>query len=332
MIASLRWRYLGLAVLILIATPLVILLGMAVVPFAPLRYQASVAPTYAEALEGIRSIIAAEPANIRPDAHPILLDHGAPTERVFVLLHGLSNCPIQFSQLGEMLFAKGFNVFIPRMPYHGDRDTMNAEWGALTAQDMLDESNRAVDLARGLGKSVTVVGLSVNGTTAAWMAQNRVDVDQAVLLAPFLAPKGTPLWAMKFFSRILARLPNRFLWWDPILKQDLPRPDYCYPRFPTRVIGQVTRMGEDVLTESGGEAARCGKVVVMTSASDQAVNNDATEKLIRQWRSFRPELVTTFVFPKEQEVPHDFIDPNQHNQKVAIAYPKLMELLIGPER
>ena len=99
-----------------------------------------------------------------------------------------------------MLFERGHNVIIPRIPYHGDKDRLATEWERLTAGDMLDSGDQAVDLARSLGAKTTAVGLSINGTTVASMAQNRSDLDKAVLLAPFLSPIGPPIWAMTELS------------------------------------------------------------------------------------------------------------------------------------
>ena len=91
------------------------------------------------------------PANIRSECAVQLFEHGRPTEKVFVLIHGLSNCPAQFTKLGRQLFERGHNVLIPRIPYHGEQNRLATDWGALTAEDMLDAGNQAADLALALG-------------------------------------------------------------------------------------------------------------------------------------------------------------------------------------
>lgn len=285
------------------------------------------APSHDQAVAVIHSLIEATPAEVRPDARPILLDHGQRTPRAFVLLHGLSNNPAQFADLGRQLFERGHNVFIPRLPYHGEKDRMTESWGRLTAQQMLDTCNQAADLAHGLGDEVVVVGLSVCGTTAAWMAQNRSDLSRTALLSPFLAPAGIPNWATGPLLRVLLRLPNRFLWWNPQLKENNPGPPYAYPRFPTRVIGETMLLGQAVLNESRQRGPACKSIVVVTSAADKAVNNSLTKELIANWRKFEPGVVTSFEFPADKRVPHDFIDKNQPDQQVAVAYPVLLELL-----
>ena len=198
---------------------------------------------------------------------------------------------------------------------------------AFTAQAMLDSANEAVTLAHGLGRRVTVVGLSINGTTAAWIAQNRADADRVVLLAPFIAPFGLPQWAISPLGNLLVRLPNAFFWWDPTKKDKLARPPYAYPRYSTHSIGETMLLGLDVLRASRRSAPACGSILVVTSASDFAANKTLTARLAANWQERRPEAVATYEFPKSTHAPDDFIDPNQPNQRVELVYPRLIEML-----
>jgi pimeloyl-ACP methyl ester carboxylesterase len=282
--------------------------------------------TYDEAVKAIESLAGSRPS-VLPKCTTQLLEHGQPTERVFVLLHGLSNCPAQFSELGRQLFERGHNVLIPRLPYHGEEDRLTTEWGGLTAEKMLEAGNQAVDLARSLGREVTVAGLSINGATVAWMAQNRDDLQKAVLLAPFLASAGLPDWTLAPVERILLRLPNMFFWWDSKAKENLKGPSYAYPRFPTRVVGETMMLGRSVLEESRILPARCPSILTVTSAHDTAANNVVADQLVANWRRLRPIGVDSFEFPADERVPHDFIDPNQPHQRIDLVYPKIIQLL-----
>ena len=282
---------------------------------------------YDEAVRAIKELAAAAPATVRRNCTLQLLEHGRPTERVFVLLHGLSNCPAQFSELGRQLFELGHNVLIPLLPYHGEEDRLATEWGGLTGESMLEAGNQAVDLARSLGQNVIVAGLSINGATVAWMAQNRKDLHKAVLLAPFLAPFNLPDLALGSIERLLLRLPNMFFWWDPRERENFAGPTYAYARFPTRVVGETMLLGRSVLEESRIAPPQCPFILTITSASDIAANNIVTEQLVANWRALRPAGIETFEFPADQQIPHDFIDPNQTNQRIDIVYPKIMELL-----
>ena len=282
---------------------------------------------YDEAVQAIKAMATAAPATVRRNCTLQLLEHGRPTERVFVLLHGLSNCPAQFSELGRQLFERGHNVLIPLLPFHGDENRLATEWGGLTGEGMLEAGNQAADLARSLGKNVIVAGLSINGATVAWMAQNRKDLYKAVLLAPFFAPFDLPNLALLPLERLLLRLPNMFFWWDPQQRENLAGPVYAYPRFPTRVVGETMSLGRAVLEESRIFPPKCPQILTVTSASDVAANNIVTEQLVTNWRAHRPNGIETFEFPADQEIPHDFIDPNQPNQRIDKVYPKIIELL-----
>lgn len=293
----------------------------------PYKYTVPQPPlSYAAAVADIRKEIAETPSSIIPEGRTILLEHGRPTEHVFVLLHGLSNCPAQFLKFGQELEARGHNVLIPRLPYHGEANVMTEDWARLSERDMLDGANRAIDLARSLGKNVTVAGLSVNGTVCTWLAQNRGDVHRSIVMAPFLAPASLPLWAGRPLERALLRLPNMFFWWDPRKKGDLPRPPFSYPRFPTRVIGETMRLGSEVYSQARREAPLCPSILVITSASDMAVSNAYVDRLVSAWKAKRSTGIESYRFPAEENVPHDFIDPHQLNQVVDLVYPRLLEM------
>lgn len=255
--------------------------------------------------------------------------HGHPTDRVYVLMHGLCNCPKQYRELGRLLHESGANVLIPRTPLHGLSDRMNSAFAELTADEMLVAARNAVDLAHSFGKSVTVVGLSINGTIAAWLAQNRPDIDRVVLLSPFLSPSVIPDWLSVPVGRLALRLPNIFIWWNDREKENLRGPSYAYPRFPTRVIGEVMGLGECVRASADARGFASGSVIVVTSASDNAASLRATDALVTSWKKFRPLDVTTYEFPAGEKVPHDFIDPDQPDQKTGTVYPRLMRIL-GP--
>jgi hypothetical protein len=294
------------------------------------RYEAPKTPPpadYAAAKALIEDKIAKAPATLSEAGRPRVFLHDAPTDHVFVLLHGLTNSPEQFDKLGRILFERGHNVVIPRTPGHGDANLMTDALSVFTAKAMLDYANFAITLSRPLGRHLTVAGLSINGATTAWVAQNRADVDRAVLLAPFFAPRGLPLFANKPLSQLLIRMPNLFLWWDPVHKDQFFGESHAYPRFSTRSIGETMHLGVGVFGESEKSAPACGAILIVTTASDLAANNAVTASLAARWQERRPGSVGTYEFPKAENVPHDFIDPSQSDQRVEIVYPRLIEML-----
>ncbi|MGA0094540.1 MAG: alpha/beta hydrolase [Chthoniobacterales bacterium] len=259
----------------------------------------------------------------------IVLTHGYETGRVFVLLHGLTNAPRQFRELGEELFATGANVVIPRLAHHGLADRMTDAHGALTAQDLIRYAQYGVDLAQGLGKKVTVVGLSVSGISAAWLAQNRDDLDEVFLLAPLFGPAVVPDPLTPAFTAALERLPNRMLWWNPRLRENLPGPPYNYPRFATRPLGEALRLG--LQTAQPDRTLRVNRLGVILTENDPAVNNARTKRLVEQWRAASPDAaIFLHEFPAAENIPHDFIDPLQPDARTDKINTLLVKWLTGP--
>ena len=261
----------------------------------------------------------------------IVLSHGYPTERVFVLLHGLTNAPRQFRELGEKLFATGANVVIPRLAHHGLADRMTDAHAALTAQDLIRYAQYGVDLAQGLGQKVTVVGLSISGISAAWLAQNRDDIDEVFLLAPLFGPAVVPDPLTPAITAALVRWPNKMMWWDPRVRENLPGPPYNYPRFPTRALGEALRLG--IHTAQPDRILRVNRLGVILTENDLAVNNRRTRRLIEQWSTASPETeVFLHEFPASENIPHDFIDPLQPDARTDKVNALLVEWLTKPQR
>jgi carboxylesterase len=289
----------------------------------------SPAASYEQAVARLTAIEAAEDAlPLHDGGRTVVLSHGHRTERSFVLLHGLTNSPRQFRELGEQLFAAGANVVIPRLSRHGLADRMTEAHGELTAPDLIRYAETGIDIARGLGERVTVVGLSVSGISAAWLAGRRDDLDEAFLLAPLFGPAVVPDALTPALTAALVRLPNKFVWWDPRVRENLPGPPMNYPRFPTRALGEALRLGLDAAEPPG--PLRVRRLGVVLTENDVAVNNRRTLRLVERWRRQSPE--TEFflhTFPAAERIPHDFIDPLQPDARPDKVNARLVGWLMG---
>jgi len=255
--------------------------------------------------------------------------HGAAHPPVVVLLHGFTNCPKQFEGLGRDLARKGYTVVLPLLPRHGMADVMTTELSRLSAEDLVRAGERSVDLAHGLGGPITVVGLSSSAVLAGWLAQHRADVDAAVLIAPALGPKGLPAPIVAPLTGALLRLPNFYVWWDSKLREKNPGPRQCYPRFASHAIGQVYRLGGAVLRDAGRVKPRARRLVIVTTAADDAVNNELCARLGALWRAHGAR-VESYQFPAGMGIRHDMIDPEQPYQRTAVVYP-VLERLVAPQ-
>ncbi len=281
---------------------------------------------YAEALRLVDSLRAADSVAIAPECATLLLSHGVRTARVVVLLHGLTNCPAQFDSLARIAYARGANVLVPRLPHHGFADRMTDELARVDADELCRFTDRVLDAAAGLGDSVTVAGLSTGGVMAAWAAQERADVDRAVVIAPMLGYAGAPGPVLTAaLTRAACALPNAFVWWDGKRKQDLPGPKHVYPRFATRSIGATMRLGAAVMAHARLTAPASRTQVIITVGGDQAVDNTAVATLARRWSAHAD--VVTYEFPASLHLNHDVVDPEQVGGNPAVTYPVLARFI-----
>jgi carboxylesterase len=288
------------------------------------------ASTYEEATARIAALQTEEAGG--PALNPIcctqLLTHQRKVARAIVLLHGYTDCPQQFLSLGQQLHARGYNVLIPRLPHHGLADRMTTASAQLTAAELAHLTDEAVDAAHGLGEHVAVAGISAGGVMAAWAAQHRVDLDQAVVMSPALGLRVVPAFLTTPVMRLMAARPNRFLWWDPRTKEKAPGPGY--PRFSTHGLSEILRLGAAVRHAAARRSPAAGAIVVITNASDLAVNNHLTAALVRSWRRHGVRDLRTYEFPLALRVFHDFISPEQVYQRVETVYPILFDLIVPP--
>ena len=193
--------------------------------------------------------------------------------------------------------------------------------------ELITLCDASVDIARGLGTRVTVVGFSMGANMAGWVAQNRADVDKAVIIAPFWGWKGLPTFLFKPFIELLFILPNKFVWWDKEGKTALTGPTSSYYGFSTRGVAQIMELGWSVMKQAGRVAPKARAIAVITSALDGAVNEKTIDGIIKEWRRHSGVKITRFQFPKEMGAFHDMIDPEQPYQKTAVVYPRLIELI-----
>lgn len=285
------------------------------------------AASYDEALARFERIERSEPAEVQPACHSRLYGHGQRTGRVIVLIHGFTNCPRQFEAFAERLYARGANVLVLRVPHHGLRDPLTRDPQFLTAEELAAQGDESVDIARGLGDSVTVAGLSMGANVAAWLAQERPDVDHAVLIAPLFGVSRVWRQMTPALERGLLACPDFCVWWDDKLKARVGGPASAYPRFSTRALAQSLRLGLEVWEAARREPPRARSIQIVTVGGDGAVRNDATAEVQNAWSRRAPGRVEGYEFPIAMGLGHDLIDPLQPYQQVGRVYPVLTEMM-----
>lgn len=137
-------------------------------------------------------------AGVEPDCLTQLDTHGTKTAQAVVMFHGVGSCPEQMGGLAAYFYSHGFNVYVARWPWHGLSNTRLH--GRLTAQELVQTTNEAVNIGAGLGNEVGVVGFSGGGVMATWAAEYRPEtISRLLVLSPFYEPSTTqtPGWERK---------------------------------------------------------------------------------------------------------------------------------------
>lgn len=278
-----------------------IALSVACTGGAPHVAPAPTSSSYAGAVTMIARRQAADDSVAVPGARSILLTRGAPTAHAIVLLHGLTDSPRQFEALAYRLHADGNNVFVPRFPRHGLRGGDARAVATLTAFGLRAFGDSVVSEAAGLGDSVVLVGLSMGGTVAAWVAQQRATW-RAVLIAPALEPGHIPAILDRPIVGLAHRLPNVTRGAPP----DTARPDR-EPGFSTRAIAEILELGASIIRDAARAAPRTQRIAVLVNANDRTVSESASEALARDWTRHGASA-PVFELPDSLRLPHDIID------------------------
>ncbi len=313
--------WLALAVVALLALGVALLVLLLTVSNGGMGPRPNPAAGYDEAQGRIEALAAAEAPVANPAIRSLLLTHGGPTRRVYVFVHGITNSPRQFEELARLLHARGHNVLVPMLPRHGRRSMRLRELRGLRAEEFRDYADTAVDIAAGLGQEVYALGISGGASVVGWMAQNRPEMDTALLLAPFVgvrrvaAPIGTLM--MNAYSRV----PS-FNIEDPLE----PRRDWVYRGQTTRALAETLRLGRALLRQAAKAPPLARRIIVLTTACETQVSNAATARLVALWRA-QGANVADPQFAAALDIPHNAIDPAADPAKKAIVYARMLELL-----
>jgi hypothetical protein len=135
----------------------------AVIPPHAAECVAHAAPA-AEYVDAVSRAVRQQRADDRvaaPGSRTVLLTHGGRTARVVVLCHGVSESPRPYEHISERLYGSGDTVYVPRLPHHAARNGTARTLTGLTAEELRQCAESAIDIAHGLrrwsggGASVT---------------------------------------------------------------------------------------------------------------------------------------------------------------------------------
>jgi carboxylesterase len=110
-----------------------------------------------------------------------------------LVLHGFTGNPGSVRPLAEAFVADGRTVVAPRLPGHGTAvedmlETRWADWSAAAEDAYADLAGRT--------RTTVVVGLSMGGTLACWLAARHPEVPGLVVVNPLVQPPDPEMVAM----------------------------------------------------------------------------------------------------------------------------------------
>jgi pimeloyl-ACP methyl ester carboxylesterase len=257
-----------------------------------------------------------------PGGKSVLQVQGHRTPRAVVFFHGLTNSPRQYRDLVDSVFAEGDNVFVPRLPWHALVSGNVDDLGRLTATELRDVADESIDIAAGLGDTVIVVGISLGGNMAAWVAQFR-PVYRAVIVAPALGVSGVPRSLETPAMNLALRVPN-YSSGDP---PDTLRPDRTLG-WTTRGVAEGMKLGAAASRNANRNPPHAHEIRFLVNANDGTVSRSLTDQLLGDWKA-NGANVSLFELPDSLRLPHDVIDPDQPRGRIGITEPVLLALLRG---
>lgn len=281
------------------------------------------ATSYADAVARANHQITVDDSLVAPGGESILLTHGSRRPRVVVLLHGFTDSPRQFAKLADSLYARGDNVFVPRLPHHAELGRNVGELSHLTASELCRTADAAVDIASGLGDSVVVLGLSVGGSMAGWAAEHRSVVRRAVLIAPPFEVAHVPAVLERPLVNLGAHVPNV----SRRSATDSGRPDRD-PGFATHGLAQVLRLGMAVRRDAVRDAPVGTEILFLVNAHDGTVKSAPVLDLAHTWNRLSV-AVSVFEFPDSLGLPHNVVDPMNRATNAQVVYATLIALAHG---
>ncbi len=243
------------------------------------------------------------------------------SERAVVLLHGFTNCPQQWVPFAETLHARGAAVVIPRLPGHGERDRAGTPLAEVRAPETLAVVAEAIDIACGLGERVILCGLSIGSALATRVSFERDDVARNVALVPFFGVRGAAEAIDRALAWGLRVMPDVFVPWDP-KGGGGQVPPYAYPRFPTRTLGVMLGVGNDVVQLARRRAPWCETVLVL-NAREPAIDNPLARRVVADFECARAGSTRTIVWD-DLPANHDIVDPTNALARVDLVYPRIL--------
>jgi carboxylesterase len=282
------------------------------------------APSYVDAVARITTQQLRDDSVAVANGRSILLTHGAPAPRVYVLLHGFTDAPTQFATVGAHLFADGANVYIPRLPHHAERTSPLRAISRVRRDELARFADSTVEIARGLGDTIVVVGLSAGGVLAGWIAQFHSEVQRTVLIAPAIGPGHVSDDDAGGLVILASKLPDVERMNAPI---DTSRPENI-DGITTRGLAELLQLGRRVHEQAENGSPAVHDIVFLLNERDRTVSESATLDLAQRWLD-RGASVSAYRFAASANLSHNVMELTSRGGNTDLVYPVVEALARG---
>jgi hypothetical protein len=317
-------KYLGIIITLIIIAGITIVL----LPSPKLEIPAIQVLDFTTAKARIEITKQKEVSKVNPDCQDIGLIHEQKKPKSIVIYHGFTNCPKQFAKLGGELFDQGYNVYIPRIPYHGLANVMNDELPNLTSQDLLETMKNSYEIASGLGDKVDFMGISGGGNMAIWAGYN-YKANQVLALAPLLAPIGYSNWQIPLMQKYFDLKPNEYRWWDDVaMDKPIGGPIHAYPRYSSKAGNAFLEVALDLQRRLNTDTVpTTTNFKLLLLDGDKAIENLVANEYFDLIDQKALYLSPRQTLPASYNLNHDIIDPMQTQANTGLVYPIIKDIL-----
>lgn len=270
--------------------------------------------SYDDAMKRVADISARDATQVNPaNCASFALTHGKKVKKSVVMLHGITACPNQFSGLAKTFYDAGYNVYVPRTPYHGTGN--DDKLTNVTVDDLRNYVTESVNIAAALGDDTGIVGISGGADLATWAVQRSDVLTSALFLSPFYAPslEQSPRWQ---FNPLVTLYGNRLL------------PDAKHGQFWLRTLAAYLLFTKNYDPQL--KAPQLKHVAVATSALDRDIDLEKAHRLPRELAAANGSSFREYQISKAPGVTHDNVGPNadgmaEYGQRLWDAYLALYE-------